>query len=296
MSKAKEAQKENMISTYSGELFAMFGTLWLWMYWPSFNAADWTGVERHRAVVNTFMSIVASCITTYCISAACDKKGRFTMLHLQNATLAGGVAIGSSAIMIVHPFGAMLIGTFAGLVSVLCMRYVTPFLSKNRLADNGAAVNVHGVCGLLSGFISAIVASTASPSGYGSFRRLYKVFPFMAPSNGTVQYEYFDIDKNDTITEEFELEEIGIKNGYDWGRYEQAGAQVGGTLVTVVLAVVGGFMTGIFISSRLWNQPDRDKLFNDSAYFVPTYKENDDENDKKKGFVQKVKDAVQDAS
>jgi ammonia channel protein AmtB len=34
--------------------------------------------------------------------------------HIQNATLAGGVAVGAVAHMIIHPWGAVLIGLIAG--------------------------------------------------------------------------------------------------------------------------------------------------------------------------------------
>ena len=42
-----------------------------------------------------------------------------TQSHIQNATLAGGVAVGSVADMVIQPWGAILIGFSGGFISVV---------------------------------------------------------------------------------------------------------------------------------------------------------------------------------
>ena len=44
--------------------------------------------------------------------------------HVQNAVLAGGVAVGTTANMLIHPWGAILLGTLAGIISVCGFYYV----------------------------------------------------------------------------------------------------------------------------------------------------------------------------
>ena len=44
--------------------------------------------------------------------------------HVQNAVLAGGVAVGTTANMLIQPWGAILLGSLAGIISVCGFYYV----------------------------------------------------------------------------------------------------------------------------------------------------------------------------
>ena len=102
-----------------------------------------------RAIINTYLSITASCVCT-CITSLYANKGKLNMvsfffifmtiskiinsfitfkIHIQNATLAGGVAVGAIADMTINPFGAMIVGSVAGVVSTLGFQFLTPFLN-----------------------------------------------------------------------------------------------------------------------------------------------------------------------
>lgn len=52
-----------------------------------------------------------------------------TQSHIQNATLAGGVAVGSVANMVIQPYGGLLIGFLAGFVSVIGYKYISVSVS-----------------------------------------------------------------------------------------------------------------------------------------------------------------------
>jgi ammonium transporter Rh len=158
-----ESEKEN--ATVSSDLFAMIGTLFLWLFWPSFNSAGAVGDGRTRAVVNTVLSIASSCVTTFIISYVVG-KGKINMVHIQNATLAGGVAVGTIADMIIRPFGAMIIGSSAGILSTLGYQYLTPLLKKINLHDTCGVHNLHGFPGIISGLIGIIVAGVATRDLY----------------------------------------------------------------------------------------------------------------------------------
>ena len=47
------------------------------------------------------------------------------MVHIANSTLAGGVAIGTTANVVLHPVHAMIVGVLAGAISVIGYRYLT---------------------------------------------------------------------------------------------------------------------------------------------------------------------------
>ena len=102
------------------------GTIFLWMFWPSFNGAAATpGEPQHRAVLNTYFSLCASVMAAFATSSFLNEHNKFVMEHIQNATLAGGVAIGAAADLFIQPYGALIVGTIAGAVSTLGYDYIT---------------------------------------------------------------------------------------------------------------------------------------------------------------------------
>lgn len=85
-------QREKPI--YHSNLFSMIGTLFLFCFWPSFNAALTKSDDaRLRSIVNTYISIISSVLLTYICSSLFSKEKKFTMHHIQFATLAGGVGM-----------------------------------------------------------------------------------------------------------------------------------------------------------------------------------------------------------
>jgi len=54
-------------------------------------------------VVNTVVSLLGACLSAFACSAGLE--GKLDMVHIQNATLAGGVAVGSAANLMIAPGG-----------------------------------------------------------------------------------------------------------------------------------------------------------------------------------------------
>lgn len=93
-------------SSYNSNLIAMIGSLFLFIYWPSFNGVLATLANPNaaaRAIINTVLSLSCSCLATFALSKKLN-NGKFEMEDLLNATLAGGVIIGASADILYSPF------------------------------------------------------------------------------------------------------------------------------------------------------------------------------------------------
>ncbi|KAM6426597.1 ammonium transporter Rh type C isoform 1-T1 [Liasis olivaceus] len=232
-----EQTKDKQESVYHSDLFAMIGTLFLWMYWPSFNSAISNhGDAQHRAAINTYCSLAACVLTSVAFSSLLQKKGKLNMVHIQNATLAGGVAVGTSAEMMLTPYGALIVGFICGIVTTIGYVFITPFLyTKLRIQDTCGIHNLHGMPGLIGGIVGAITASAATEEVYGK-KGLTNTFDF------TGEYMY----RTPSI---------------------QGGFQAAGIAVSLAMALVGGAVVGGILKLPLFGDPTDENCFEDNVYW-----------------------------
>ena len=152
---------------YTSDLFSILGTIILWVYWPSFNGLLAVGAARQRAVINTYLSLMASTATTYVVSGLLGHK-KFAPEDIQNATLAGGVMVGATADMVLQPYGAVTAGTIAGAVSCFGYKYLNgKVFQKLKIHDTCGVNNLHGLPGIMAGLLSIMVTVLASESTWG---------------------------------------------------------------------------------------------------------------------------------
>nr|KAF6505917.1 hypothetical protein HJG63_007803 [Rousettus aegyptiacus] len=137
------------------------GTLFLWMFWPSFNSSLLNSPnERKKAVFNTYYALAVSAVTAISASALAHPQGKINMAHIHNAVLAGGVAVGASCHLIPQPWHAMVLGLLAGLISTgkaICLPVY--FNRVLRIHDSCDVHSTFGLPGLLGG-INYIVLMT----------------------------------------------------------------------------------------------------------------------------------------
>ena len=93
---------------------------------------------------------------------------RLTTVPVQNATLAGGVSIGATANLITGPFGSLLIGFLAGLIS--CAGFCNPLISAEL--DTCGINNLHGMPGIFGGLVSAVLPYLVAHSAANGVNQL----------------------------------------------------------------------------------------------------------------------------
>jgi len=232
-----EEKKPKKQTTYNTSLFALIGTLFLWVYFPSFNAGLSNGGNGQlRAVLNTILSLTGSCVMT-CLFSPFLKQGKLHIEYILNATLAGGVIIASSADIILLPWVPFFLGCCAGVISVLGYEFVVPFFNnKLRIQDSAGVLSLHGITGLLGGFISAVVAGTAEYSNFGG--SLYQFFPAYYNSDPTLAR----------------------------GKNIQGGYQLATVALVIGLPIVAGVLVGFLLKVPCFNEVHTP--FDDEEFWV----------------------------
>jgi ammonium transporter Rh len=111
------------------------------------------------------LSISSSVVFSVLVSKIAH--GKLDMEIILNASLAGGVSMGSATDLIVEPFASLIIGAGAGTVSALGYAYIGPFLNeKIGLHDTCGVHNLHGMPGIMGGVIGSISSSTVNYYGH----------------------------------------------------------------------------------------------------------------------------------
>jgi len=210
----------------------MIGTLFLWLFWPSFNGAIAVGNTAHRAIVNTILSLTGSCVTAFLSSHALRREAKFSMVDIQNATLAGGVAMGACADLIITPGPAVAIGAIAGLVSVCGFAFVQAWLEeKIGLHDTCGVNNLHGMPSIIGAVAAVIAAYEASFDTYG-------------PDQMALIYPARITERSASL---------------------QASYQLAFMVITMSIGFFSGLITGGIVKSSLFDPIDDNVLFQDDA-------------------------------
>jgi ammonium transporter Rh len=253
ISNSKAATALNAKDGYWNNTLAFIGTIFLFIFWPSFNAATVAGTAVESLIVpNTFFSIIASAVTTFALSSLYN-KGKLRAEDILNATLAGGVIIGAGAGLTNSIGTATFIGILGGIVSTVGFNRITPSLMEaGHLHDTCGVTNLHALPGFFGGIVSAILASNYA-GGQGAA--------------------------------------LGIPVGRQAS--QQASYQFAFTLFTAAFAMISGYIGGVFLRSGFFQTLPLSRQFTDSEYWSISQKDyfQEDEEDNS-AALQQVKQSV----
>jgi ammonium transporter Rh len=214
----KNRVEDSAASTIS-DVFSLIGTAFLWIYWPSFNgaAAPVGQPQQLRTSINTVLALCGSTAAAFVWSVLFNSHSKIRPADIQNATLAGGVAIGASSNLVVTPGGAMGIGLIAGSISAFGFNRVQSWLDDRSLHDTCGVHNLHGMPAVFGVCVVAVVCSQTRPEDF-SPGEYASMFP------------------------------LGAK---------QWSGQLLGGLATLGISLVSGLITGKFVSSECFSSPER---------------------------------------
>ena len=141
----------------TSDRYSLLGSMVLWVFWPSFCAALVAPVDVPRTAVNVILALCGSTLATY--FASVKLRGKISAADIANATLAGGVAIGSTCDL-AQPGAAFVIGLLAGVVSTYGFAIIQARLTAAaKTVDTCGVLYLHGLPGLLGGLTALFVVS-----------------------------------------------------------------------------------------------------------------------------------------
>ncbi|NWS42950.1 RHBG protein, partial [Probosciger aterrimus] len=213
-----DQREEQRDTGHQPDVFAVVGTVCLWIFWPSFTSATTAhGSAEPWPVLNTYFSMAASTMATFVLTPVLYEESTLRVVQIQDAAVAGAAVMGMAGEMLVTPFGALIAGFLAGLIPPLGFRFLTPFLhSRLKIQDTCGVHNVHGLPGVLGALLGTLLAALATADAYGG--RLELVFPLVAGGSRT--------------------------------RTEQALLQLSALLLSLLLATLGGCLTGAVLQMK----------------------------------------------
>ena len=140
---------------FTSDRFSLLGSMILWVFWPSFCAALVIPAEVVHTAVNVVLALSGATIITYIFTVWL--RGKIDAADIANASLAGGVAIGSVC-NVASPTEAFIIGLIAGAISTIGFAWVQSRLEKSlKLIDTCGVSNLHGIPGLFGGLAALAV-------------------------------------------------------------------------------------------------------------------------------------------
>ena len=158
----KSEFKAEIDTDLTSDRFSLLGSMILWVFWPSFCSALVLPEEVVHTAINVILALSGATVITYIFTTWL--RGKIDAADIANASLAGGVAIGSVC-NTATPTEAIIIGLVAGAISTIGFAVIQDKLQKGlKLIDTCGVSNLHGIPGLLGGLAALVVIPNINTS------------------------------------------------------------------------------------------------------------------------------------
>jgi ammonium transporter Rh len=152
---SKEEFDISIESDVTSDRFSLLGSMILWLFWPSFCAALVPPELIPHTAINVILALSGATIATY--FACIFLRGKIDAADIANASLAGGVAIGSTCDLASFP-QAFFVGIIAGALSTFGFAILQSKIEKVlKGIDTCGVMNLHGMPGLFGGFAAIFI-------------------------------------------------------------------------------------------------------------------------------------------
>ena len=225
----------HLSSDYYSNIISFIGSLFLWLYFPSFNTANiqykgnekndtFIDIMRYRGIINTYLSMIGSVIGTFVVCPILY-KGKIKIDYLINASYVGGIIIGGCCTFCSSAWGAILIGFIGGCLSVLGLWFLKKYFKEKKLDDTFGILFTFGIPGFLGGILNSI---------------------FMGISWGGRKNKDFYFDERSSS--------------------KQGGIQIGAIFITLCFSLISGITLGFIV--KLMKCDINEIYFVDSELFI----------------------------
>ena len=239
----------HMTSNYYSNMFGIIGSIFLWLFFPSFNVANiqsqffsilstnfnLKGVNfitenlRYRGIINTYLSMIGSLLSSFIISPL-FYQGKLKMEHLLHASYVGGIVIGGCCTICSSPWSAVVIGFCGGTITILLLWKIKHMLHGIKCEDSIGVLEIFGIPGLMGGIFTCIFLGNMSYTKFWEKEAMEKIF------------------------------------GGSRRPAVQAGLQISAIFVTLGISAISGVVTGFV--AKVMTCVKINKYFVDSEFFM----------------------------
>lgn len=202
-------------ANYFSNITTFLGLLILFAFFPNFNSTLCLEQEnRNRARINTYFSLFGSVIGSLVTSGLLN-QGKVVLEQIMYGILSGGIIISGCCSVCFYQWAALILGTLGSAIAVVLLSKIKPFIIRWGFLDCCNVVLIHGIFGILGGFITPMFIRGVKKDDKTNF----KLFRDNRRSNA-----------------------------------RQAGIQVAELFITIGISFIGGIATGFLMKISTCNE------------------------------------------